>query len=62
MFKSKTGKITIRTLISGQGVKTVLIIVVDVEMWLFELCLSPTLIPYVTSIFLSITLSVGKHF
>ena len=41
MFKSKTGKITITTFISGQGVKTLLISVVDVEMWLFELCLSP---------------------
>ena len=57
MFKSKTGKITITIFISGQGVKTVLISVVDVEM-----CLSPKLIPYVIPIFHLIKWSVGKHF
>ena len=58
----KIGKITITMFISGQGVKTVLITVVDVEMWLFGLCLSPKLIPYVISIFHLIKWSGGKHF
>ena len=62
MFKSKTWKITVTMFISGQGVKTVLISVVDVEMWLFGLCLSPKLIPYVISIFHLIKGSIGKHF
>ena len=54
----KIGKITITMFISGQGVKTVLISVVDVEMWLFGY----VLIPYVISIFHFIKWSVGKHF